>query len=57
MIEESTPVNRKDQFTMLLEVKFWDELGTRRNLPARLHYFDFDRWVWIPHLTEGRQSL
>jgi hypothetical protein len=57
MIKESTPVNRKDQFTMLLQVEFWDELGTRRKLPARSHYFDFDQWAWIPHITEGHQSL
>ncbi len=56
MIEESTPINRKDQLTMLLELEFWDELGARRKLPARSHYFDFDRWVWIPQITEVRQS-
>lgn len=54
MMVESTPGNRKDQFTMLLEVEFWDEMGSRRKLPARRHYFDFDRWVWIPHITEGQ---
>jgi len=56
MIAESTPANRTDQFTMLLELEFWDELGARRKLPARARYFDFDRWAWIPHITETRLS-
>lgn len=53
MIAESTPENRAKQFTMLLELEFWDELGARRKLPTRLHYFDFDRWAWIPHITQN----
>ena len=57
MIAERTPANFKDQFTMVLELEFWDELGVRRKLPARSHYFDFDRWAWIPQLTEGRESV
>jgi hypothetical protein len=57
MIAECTQANRKDQLTMFLELEFWDELGTRRKLPARSHYFDFDRWAWIPYITEARQSL
>jgi len=52
MIAESTPINRKDQLTMALELEFWDELGARRKLPPRPHYFDFNRWAWIPQLTE-----
>lgn len=56
MIAECTPANRKDQFTMVLELEFWDELGARRKLPARSHYFDFERWAWIPQLTEVRES-
>ena len=52
MIAESTPANRHDQLTMLLDLEFWDELGARRRLPPRRHYFDFDRWAWIPHVTE-----
>jgi hypothetical protein len=56
MIAERTPANSKDQLTMLLELEFWDELGMRRKLPARPHYFDFDRWAWIPQLTEGQES-
>lgn len=56
MIVESTPVNRKNQLTMFLELEFWDELGARRTLPARAHYFDFDRWAWIPQITEDRKS-
>ncbi len=57
MVAECTPSNREDQLTMLLELEFWDELGARRKLPTRRHYFDFDRWAWIPHITETRQSL
>jgi hypothetical protein len=56
MIAECTPANRKDQFTMLLELEFWDELGARRKLPGRPHYFDFERWTWIPQLAEVRES-
>jgi hypothetical protein len=56
MMAESTPVNRKSQLTMLLELTFWDEFGVRRRLPMRPHYFDFDRWAWIPQITEDRQS-
>ncbi|SRR6266496_585610 len=52
MIAESTPANRHDQLTMFLDLEFWDEHGTRRKLPPRRHYFDFDRWAWIPHVTE-----
>jgi hypothetical protein len=57
MIAECTPANRINQFTMNLELEFWDELGARRRLPARLHYFDFERWAWIPRLTEARETL
>jgi hypothetical protein len=55
MIAECTPANHTDQLTMELELKFWDELDASRKLPARRHYFDFDRWAWIPHITEGRR--
>ena len=54
MIAEGTPANRKDQLTMRLKLEFWDELGERRVLPARPHYFDFERWAWIPQLAEER---
>jgi hypothetical protein len=54
MIAERTPSNATNQLTMALELKFSDELGSERKLPPRRHYFDFDRWAWIPHLTEGR---
>lgn len=57
MINKYTLENRETQFTMYLEVNFCDELGTRRKLPARSHYFDFERWAWIPIITENRQSL
>ena len=56
MIGECTATNRHEQLTMVLELEFWDELGARRRLPGRPHYFDFDRWAWIPRLAEIRQS-
>jgi uncharacterized protein with PQ loop repeat len=54
MIQEYTPANWKEQFTMDLELEFRDELGEQRKLPTRRHYFDFDRWAWIPQLAEAR---
>jgi hypothetical protein len=56
MIAERTADNAKDQLTMALELEFWDELDGRRKLPVRRHYFDFERWAWIPHLTEGQDT-
>jgi len=56
MIAESTPANRKDQLTMILELEFWDELEARRKLPARRHHFDFERWAWIPQLAECTEA-
>ncbi len=56
MIAESTSTNRKDQFTMNVELEFWDEQGEHRNLPGRHHYFDFDRWAWIPELAERESA-
>jgi hypothetical protein len=52
MMAECTPTNRTTQLTMVLELEFWDELGAKRKLPSRPHYFDFQRWAWIPQLTE-----
>lgn len=57
LCRERTAANRKVQLTMLLELEFQDELGGHRNLPARHHYFDFVRWVWIPHLGESKASI
>ena len=56
MIAERTPENQFTQLTMALELEFWDELGTRRKLPPCAHYFDFERWAWIPHITERVKS-
>ena len=53
MISERTKSNSNDQLTMNLELEFCDELGTKRVLPKRLHYFNFESWAWIPKLTEG----
>lgn len=52
MIAERTPVNREDRLSAILELEFSDELGAKRKLPARPHYFDFDRWAWIPRLAD-----
>lgn len=56
MIAERTPANHNNQFTMFLELDFSDELGEKRKLPGRSHYFDFDRWAWIPQLMEIQKS-
>jgi hypothetical protein len=56
MISECTPANRNEQLTMMIELEFWDELEARRKLPARAHYFDFERWAWIPHLAERKET-
>ena len=53
MIAERTQVNAKEQLTMALALEFWDELGARRVLPTRQHYFDFVRCAWIPELAEA----
>ena len=57
MITEHSTENTNKQLTMVLMLEFWDELETRRVLPPRPHYFDFDQWKWIPQLTEQKQEL
>jgi len=57
LIHERTPDNCENQLTMSLELKFWDELGNQRNLPARHHHFDFEEWAWIPRLVEVQERL
>ena len=52
MRSEVSEENRKRQLTMVLDLTFWDEFGVTRNLPPRPHYFDFQRWGWIPSLGE-----
>lgn len=52
MMAERTSVNASTQLTMDLEMEFRDELGERRTLPARRHYFDFHGWTWVPVLTK-----
>jgi hypothetical protein len=54
IISERTPANSKEQLTMNLELEFWDELGAKRALPKRPHYFDFESWIWIPQITEPK---
>jgi hypothetical protein len=51
IMAERTEENKEIQLTMDLELEFRDELEQRRILPSRHHYFDFDRWIWIPQLT------
>jgi hypothetical protein len=52
VLAETTASNRQLQLTMNLSISFEDELGAVRNLPTRPHYFDFERWAWIPRLGE-----
>ncbi len=52
MMPERTEGNRKEQLTMDLELEFQDELGESRILPSRRHFFDLDKWRWIPVLTQ-----
>ena len=51
MLGETTDANRGSQLTMDLEIEHRDELGGRRPLPPRRHYFDFRDWRWVPILT------
>ena len=57
MINEYTEANWRDQLQLLLELEFWDENQIHRKLPARLHYFDFNRWNWIPELGEQPNTI
>jgi hypothetical protein len=52
LMSETTAANRQTQLTMRLALRFEDELKTVRELPIRPHYFDFERWAWIPRLGE-----
>ena len=51
MKSEFAPANRESQLTLDLTIEFRDELGNRRKLPTRKHFFDFKAWRWIPVLT------
>ncbi len=51
MIQEYSPGNRRNQLTLDLTIEFRDELGNRRKLPTKKHYFAFNEWRWIPVLT------
>jgi hypothetical protein len=55
MVAERSTANADSQLTMDLELEFRDELGARRKLPTRRHYFDFDAWRWVPILTVSEQ--
>lgn len=57
LTRERTLDNCESQLTMNLELRFWDELGNHRDLPARHHHFDFEQWVWIPRLAEAKEKL
>jgi hypothetical protein len=52
MVDETTYSNRYEQLTMDLEIEFRGELGHERRLPSRKHFFDFQEWRWVPHLTK-----
>ena len=52
MKNEMATANKYEQLTMDLEIKLWDELGTKRRLPSRRHFFDFQEWRWVPTLTK-----
>ncbi|MBW8039595.1 MAG: hypothetical protein FVQ85_06305 [Planctomycetes bacterium] len=51
MKEEYASDNRTTQLTMDLTIEFRDEIGNRKRLPTRRHYFAFNDWRWIPVLT------
>lgn len=51
MQSERNDENIESQLTMDLEIEFRDERGQKRVYPQRRHYFDFNRWKWIPVLT------
>lgn len=48
---EYNGTNRSSQLTLELRIEFRDELGNKRVLPHRKHYFVFSDWSWIPVLT------
>ena len=51
MLQERTESNKTQQLTCDLQIDFTSETGYSREYPSRHHYFDFDRWAWIPDLT------
>ena len=52
MEKEMATANKYEQLTMDLEIELRDELGTKRVLPSRRHFFDFQEWRWVPTLTK-----
>ncbi len=54
MKSERTQANHEEQLTMELKIKFRDETGEEKELPARRHFFDFERGDWIPKITKKR---
>jgi len=52
MVAACTAGNRCEQLTMDLEIEFRDELGNKRKLPPRKHFFDFKEWRWVPYFTK-----
>ena len=51
MLQERTESNKTQQLTCDLQIDFTSETGYSRQYPPRHHYFDFERWAWIPDLT------
>jgi len=52
MIKEKNQSNSMEQLTMDLEITFKSETGRTGKYPSRHHYFDFERWIWVPFLTK-----
>jgi len=52
MVAEVTEDNRCEQLTMDLEIEFRGELGDKRKLPSRKHFFDFEERRWVPYFTK-----
>lgn len=54
MEQERKDTNVTEQLTMDLECTYeCKEIGKSRKNPLRHHYFDFQKKVWVPYLTES----
>lgn len=57
MLQERTASNKTQQLTCDLQIDFTSETAYSRQYPRRHHYFDFERWAWIPDLTIREDDL
>ena len=57
ILEDRNESNKTQQLTCDLELDFTSETGHSRQYPRRHHYFDFERWAWIPALTIREDGL